>query len=96
MKNTKIIALLLIMSLLLSCALLLTGCKSELQYEVPNYQGLLKDGQTKSDFNQELFYRNDHKIDDSPDPLFLITPSVTDITIFTLPRVTFSAPVQRI
>ena len=68
MKNAKIIASLLIMSLLLSCALLLTGCKSEMQYEVPNYQGLLEDGQTKSDFNQELFYRNDHKIDDSPDP----------------------------
>ena len=51
MKNTKIIASLLIMSLLLSCALLLTGCKSEMQYEVPNYQGLLEDGQTKADFH---------------------------------------------
>ena len=68
MKKTRNIALLLTASLLLSC-MLLTGCALfQVQYEIPNYQGLLKDGQTKSDFNQELFYRNDHKIDDSPDP----------------------------
>ena len=68
MKKIQTIALLLIAILLLSC-ILLTGCGLlQVQYEIPNYQGLLKDGQTKSDFNQELFYRNDHKIDDSPDP----------------------------
>ena len=66
MKKTRNIALLLIVGVLLS--ILLTGCNLQVQYEVPSYQGQLKDGQTKSDFNQELFYRNDHKIDDSPDP----------------------------
>ena len=55
MKKTRIVALLLTMVLLSSCVLL-TGCMPQVQYEVPNYQGLLKDGQTKSDFNQELFY----------------------------------------
>ena len=40
----------------------LAGCQSvQLQYEVPSYQGQLEEGQTKSDFNQELFYRNDKK-----------------------------------
>ena len=68
MKNTKIIALLLAATLLLSCVLL-TGCTTQQeQYEVPSYQGLLKEGQSKSDFNKELFYRNDQFIDDSPDP----------------------------
>ena len=67
MKKTRIVALLLTMVLLSSC-MLLTGCMPQMQYEIPNYQGLLEEGQSKSDFNQELFYRNDHKIDDSPDP----------------------------
>ena len=67
MKKTQIISLLLTASLLLSC-ILLTGCASQVQYEIPNYQGLLKDGQSKAEYNQELFYRNDHKIDDAADP----------------------------
>lgn len=67
MKKTRTIALLLTTILLLSCTLL-TGCARQVQYEIPNYQGLPEDGQSKSEFNQELFYRNDHKIDDSPDP----------------------------
>ena len=67
MKKTRRIALLLTTILLLSCTLL-TGCARQVQYEIPNYQGLPEDGQSKSEFNQELFYRNDHKIDDSPDP----------------------------
>ena len=67
MKKTRTIALLLTTILLLSCTLL-TGCERQVQYEIPNYQGLPEDGQSKSEFNQELFYRNDHKIDDSPDP----------------------------
>ena len=68
MKKIRTIAFLLIVSMLLSCTLLLTSCAKQVQYEIPSYQGLVKDGQSKSDFNQELFYRNDHKIDDSPDP----------------------------
>lgn len=41
----------------------LVACKGEkqVQYEVPSYQGQLEDGQTKSDYNKELFYRNDKK-----------------------------------
>jgi GH43 family beta-xylosidase len=67
MKKTRAIALLLIMVMLLPC-ILLTGCKSQVQYEIPSYQGLPEDGQSKAEFNQELFYRNDHKIDDAADP----------------------------
>ena len=67
MKKTRTIALLLATIMLLSC-MLLTGCAQQVQYEIPNYQGLVKDGQSKAEYNQELFYRNDHKIDDSPDP----------------------------
>ena len=68
MKKIQTIALLLTLSLLLSCTLLLTSCAKQVQYEIPSYQGLVKDGQTKAEFNQELFYRNDHKIDDAADP----------------------------
>ena len=67
MKKTRTTALLLATIMLLSC-MLLTGCAQQVQYEIPNYQGLVKDGQSKAEYNQELFYRNDHKIDDSPDP----------------------------
>ena len=67
MKKIRIIALILTTNLLLSC-MLLTGCASQMQYEVPNYQGLLQNGQSKAEYNQELFYRNDHKIDDAADP----------------------------
>ena len=52
----------------------LAGCKgagSAVQYEVPSYQGQLAEGQTKSDYNKELFYRNYHKIPESPDPFVL-------------------------
>lgn len=70
MKKIRMVVLLLTTILLLSC-MLITGCISQVQYEVPNYQGLPEDGQSKAEFNQELFYRNDHKIDDSPDPFVL-------------------------
>lgn len=42
-------------------SMLLTGCVGETQYEVSNYQGELAEGETQSDYNQELFYRNDKK-----------------------------------
>lgn len=76
MKKTRIIALLLTASLLLSC-ILLAGCASQVQYEIPNYQGLLQAGQSKAEYNQELFYRNDHKIDDAADP-FVFDNTVRD------------------
>ena len=34
------------------------GCGDK-QYAIANYQGQLQDGETKSDYNKELFYRND-------------------------------------
>lgn len=76
MKKTRIIALFLTASLLLSC-ILLVGCAAQVQYEIPNYQGLLQAGQSKAEYNQELFYRNDHKIDDAADP-FVFDNTVRD------------------
>ena len=64
---------------LASVCSLLAGCqeaKKQVQYEVPNYQGQLQEGQTKSDFNKELFYRNDHKIQEAPDPFVLDNTAV--------------------
>lgn len=37
--------------------LLFSGCQK--QYEVANYQGEIAEGDTKSDYNKEIFYRND-------------------------------------
>ena len=37
--------------------LLFSGCQK--QYEVANYQGEIAEGETKSDYNKEIFYRND-------------------------------------
>ena len=69
--------------LLLSAMLcgLLAGCKkstveTQIQYEVPSYQGQLTEGQTKSDYNKALFYRNDHKIQEAPDPFVLDNTAV--------------------
>ena len=52
------VTLFLLLSML--CGVL-AACAEEtqVQYGVPNYQGQLQEGQTKSDFNHELFYRND-------------------------------------
>ena len=52
------------LTLALLSAMLLTlaacgGGSAQVQYEVPSYQGQLQEGQTKSDYNKELFYRND-------------------------------------
>lgn len=49
---------------------LLVGCSGQKQYEVANYQGQLAEGETKSDYNKELFYRND-KYTSAPDPFVL-------------------------
>lgn len=48
-----------LLTILLASAfvLLFSGC--EKQYEVANYQGEIAEGETKSDYNKELFYRND-------------------------------------
>ena len=54
-KIKKLTILLLVMCMLLS------GCLGRTEYEVANYQGKLAKGETQSDFNKELFYRNDKK-----------------------------------
>lgn len=39
---------------------LFAGCQQDgVQYEVPSYQGALQEGQTRADYNEALFYRND-------------------------------------
>ena len=80
MKMIRGSALLLAVLTLFSCAAL-TGCKpeqpqSQTYYEVPSYQGELKEGQTKSDYNKALFYRNDHKIHTAADPFVLDNTAV--------------------
>ena len=72
MKTKRILAWLLAIGTAVSCASL-AGCSQEnqMKYEIPHYQGQLADGQEKSDYNKELFYRNDHKIKDNPDPFIL-------------------------
>lgn len=71
MKIIRSVAILLAAWMVVSCVLL-TGCQpsSQLQYEVPSYQGQLQEGQTKSDYNKTLFYRNDKKAN-CPDPFVL-------------------------
>ena len=71
MKIVRSIASVLAMLMLASCVLVGCQLQPQMQYEIPSYQGQLAEGQLKSDFNQELFYRNDHKIPDSPDPFVL-------------------------
>lgn len=72
------VSLLLLPAMLCGLA---AGCKNEksasqTQYEVPSYQGQLADGQVKSDYNKALFYRNDHKIQEAPDPFVLDNTAV--------------------
>lgn len=50
-----------IVVLLMTASMLVSGCASETQYEVANYQGKLAEGETSSDYDKELFYRNDQK-----------------------------------
>lgn len=42
-------------------SMLLVGCAGHTEYEVASYQGELAEGETISDYNSELFYRNDKK-----------------------------------
>lgn len=51
----------LALAMLLAVLLTLAACggNAQVQYEVASYQGQLKDGQIKSDYNKEVFYRND-------------------------------------
>ena len=59
-----------ILTIVLAAAsvMLFAGCQK--QYEVASYQGELKEGETKSDYNKELFYRNDKKTSGA-DPFIL-------------------------
>ena len=53
MKLKQILTVLLALTIMVSCVCL-TGCKpqeTQMQYEVPHYQGQLKDGQEISDYN---------------------------------------------
>ena len=71
MKLQKTIACAAVLATLLG---LVSGCteeKVQTQYEVSSYQGQLEEGQTKSDYNKGLFYRNDHKIKEASDPFVL-------------------------
>lgn len=65
--------------LLLAMLCALTACggvePTKVQYEVPSYQGQLKEGQTKSDYNKNLFYRNDQKTSGA-DPFVLDNTAV--------------------
>ncbi|MBR5570037.1 MAG: family 43 glycosylhydrolase [Oscillospiraceae bacterium] len=67
----KVLSLALVLVIL---GTILAACSeeksSQVQYEVPNYQGQLEEGQTKSDYNKELFYRNDKKTSGA-DPFIL-------------------------
>jgi len=70
MKIKQKLAWLLAVTAVLSCA---AGCgkkPAQIQYEVPNNQGLLEEGQEKSEYNKELFYRND-KFGNCADPFIM-------------------------
>ena len=62
----------------LSAALLFSACQKQEPEEtqpagaeqVPNYQGALAEGESKSEYDQSLFYRNDKKADGA-DPFVL-------------------------
>ena len=51
----------------LALSLLLSGCASWYRYELSAYTGTLTEGQSRADYNTELFMRNDKKMD-GPDP----------------------------
>jgi len=55
MDMKKVLSVILLLAL---TATLFAGC-GETKYAIANYQGQLTDGQTQSDYNKELFYRND-------------------------------------
>lgn len=71
MKMKRFLSWALVLVTAFSC-ISLAGCSQETQtqYEIPNYQGLLKEGQEKSDFNKNLFYRND-KFGNCADPFVM-------------------------
>ena len=73
MRKNQFLVWFLILATVFSCVSL-AGCNKQTeiqyQYEIPNYQGLLKDGQEKSDYNTNLFYRND-KFADVADPFVM-------------------------
>lgn len=62
MKKRKT-ALIFAGAFILASSVAMSACDvEETQYEVPNYQGQLQEGETKSDYNKALFYRNDKKV----------------------------------
>lgn len=71
MKIKQILGWVLVLCTVFACASL-AGCNQtgsqEYHYEVPHYQGQLKDGQEISDYNKNLFYRNDFIKANGADP----------------------------
>lgn len=59
MKFRKKGKILTVLGVSLAICTIFTGCIGQKQYEVANYQGKLAEGETQSDYNKELFYRND-------------------------------------
>ncbi len=64
----------LVLVLVMLCAVL-CACGKQVQYEIPHYQGQLAQDQTKSEYNKNLFYRNDKKTSGA-DPFVLDNTAV--------------------
>lgn len=71
----RVLAMCLVSVVLCTVLAACGGKNVQLQYEVPNYQGQLLDGQTQSDYNKNLFYRNDKKTSGA-DPFVLDNTAV--------------------
>lgn len=67
MKRNRKFRVLSFVSVLLVLSFLLTSCGSLYRYELANYQGEMSKGESLSEYNKEVFMRNDKKTD-GPDP----------------------------
>ncbi len=74
MRKTIKQSVTLVLALVMLCALL-SACGAQVHYEIPHYQGQLAENQTKSDYNKNLFYRNDKKTSGA-DPFVLDNTAV--------------------
>ena len=88
MKIIRGFALFLAVLMVFSCVLL-AGCQTnqpQMKYEIASYQGQLAEGQTKSDYNSELFYGNEKRRVAPTPPCWIIPPWTAGI-IFMEPKV---------
>ena len=61
MKTKRGIAF--VLAVLTICTCLLAGCsQQQTQHEISSYQGQLEEGQTKSIYNKDLFFRTDQHL----------------------------------